>query len=355
MRRPLPTAVQVAAGQDASGSQLTYPQAGNVAVTTGGSSSIRIKGLMPDTHYDVYTVLEDSAGNPCQEDPKLVEVETTVPSDTESGITDQFPGTPGYKRVTLYITVKNAAGIGSRGYLPEDFSVTVDGAPTNFAGSQFSGFYDSDNAATGLYSVVFTGAADNTAYTFTNLTVSGVVIEAEAAVTTPPATATTALAAPSGLEWDGTTPGKAKWDAVANASNYSVQLYKDDDEQGSAVSVSSGTEHDFTSVIEDEGSGSYTFKVTAIGNGTTYSDSPQSGASPEYEYSAVDTMIDISAIPGVTAPVTGVDSGHGNHRDSAVYGDSVMVARTQSLCCGNDIYGNNHAVTKSRLYLDGRD
>jgi hypothetical protein len=69
------------------------------------------------------------------------------------------------------------------------------------------------------------------------------------------------LTAPTGLEWSGTS---AQWDAVTNASRYSVQLYKDGSASGSAVSVSSGTSYAGFSL---SAAGLYTFKVKAIGTG----------------------------------------------------------------------------------------
>lgn len=96
----------------------------------------------------------------------------------------------------------------------------------------------------------------------------------------------TQLVAPENLAWDDTVLGKATWGAAANASGYEVQLFKDGIAQGDAVIVTSGTEYDFTAVIEAAGSGSYTFKVTAKGDGAAYSDSEQSGSSAEYVYTA---------------------------------------------------------------------
>lgn len=93
------------------------------------------------------------------------------------------------------------------------------------------------------------------------------------------------LAVPANLAWDAATPGKATWDAVPNAARYSVRLYKGSDALGSALDAA-GTEHDFTAAIAAAGSGSYTFKVTAIGDGTAYTNSEQSAASAAYDYVA---------------------------------------------------------------------
>ncbi|HPL26856.1 MAG TPA: fibronectin type III domain-containing protein [Anaerolineae bacterium] len=112
---------------------------------------------------------------------------------------------------------------------------------------------------------------------------------------------TSQLAVPSSLSWDTTIPGKATWVAVADASGYSVQLYKDGTALGSAVHVPTGTACDFTTAIEAAGSGSYTFKVTALADGTIYTDSEQSPASEEYGYtapSAPSAPQGLSATPG---------------------------------------------------------
>ncbi len=75
------------------------------------------------------------------------------------------------------------------------------------------------------------------------------------------------LSAPENLKWDNDTPGKAVWDAVDNAIGYSVQLYKN----GEAVdSAQVTTETNFTFTVSD--AGSYTVKVTAVGEGN-YSNS----------------------------------------------------------------------------------
>ena len=80
-----------------------------------------------------------------------------------------------------------------------------------------------------------------------------------------------ALSAPTNAKWDTALSGRAVWDAVANASGYSVQLYKDNTALGEAVTTTD-TSYDFASAIAD--TGSYTFKVKALGD-DTYSDSTE--------------------------------------------------------------------------------
>ena len=86
------------------------------------------------------------------------------------------------------------------------------------------------------------------------------------------------LSMPTGLAWDAATKGKAVWNAVSNAGSYAVQLYKDGTALGSAVTGLTDRTCDFSSAIT--ASGEYTFKVTAIGNGTTYLNSDTTAASP---------------------------------------------------------------------------
>ena len=89
------------------------------------------------------------------------------------------------------------------------------------------------------------------------------------------------LAAPEDLSLTSTEPSKATaaWNAVKNASGYSVQLYKDGQALGNAVSVSSSTSSSKISHTFDiSAGGSYTFTVTATGRGA-YSDSSQSSQS----------------------------------------------------------------------------
>lgn len=86
------------------------------------------------------------------------------------------------------------------------------------------------------------------------------------------------LDAPANPAWDSITPGKAKWDSVANATGYTVTLYKDGAEE--KTDSTSSTEYDFTSNIIT--AGSYTFKVKATGAG--YTDSAEAESSSQTFY-----------------------------------------------------------------------
>ena len=83
-----------------------------------------------------------------------------------------------------------------------------------------------------------------------------------------------ALAAPQGLNLTSDAHGTATacWDAVENASGYTIQLYKDGAAQGDAVVVT-GTSHEF-SIAEP---GTYTVKVRASGS-DNYADGAEAEA-----------------------------------------------------------------------------
>ncbi len=72
---------------------------------------------------------------------------------------------------------------------------------------------------------------------------------------------------------------KIKWQDVSNASEYEVILFKDGDSI-IAVSVVSGVEeYDFSDYMVQEGSGSYTVTVQALGDNIDYLDGPPSDPS----------------------------------------------------------------------------
>ena len=91
------------------------------------------------------------------------------------------------------------------------------------------------------------------------------------------------LAAPENVKWDETVKGKAVWSAVANASGYKVQLYKDGSALGDPVTLGvDEAGHDFTAQIAE--SGTYRFGVRATGAASTYGDSEEA-TSGTYEFS----------------------------------------------------------------------
>ena len=156
------------------------------------------------------------------------------------------------------------------------------------------------------------------------------------------------LAAPDVLAWDGATPGKATWDAVANADSYTVQLYKNSAAQGSAVTGVTVTEYDFTSDIVTAGTGVYTFTVIAAGDGVDYSDSDPSFESVAYNYTApainpASRNYDLNAPADVTTAITWNGAASVT---SVVYGVYTLVQDTDYTLAGNDL-------TVKHSYLSG--
>lgn len=123
-------------------------------------------------------------------------------------------------------------------------------------------------------SPVFEGLFPNTTYTFyarhagDNKFYKASPVSEGLTVTTP----RQQLAAPNSVTLVSNTSSKvtAAWEAVTNASGYSVQLHKDGKAQGSAIDVTSGTSHEFD-ITE---AGGYTIKVKATGSGN-YADSQE--------------------------------------------------------------------------------
>ena len=101
------------------------------------------------------------------------------------------------------------------------------------------------------------------------------------------------LPAPTNADWEDATLGKASWDAVEYASGYSIQLYKDGTALGSPVRIDNPDTMSYTFTIPEppkedaDGTapsptppdnaiteaGKYSFHVTALGDGTDYSNS----------------------------------------------------------------------------------
>jgi hypothetical protein len=91
-----------------------------------------------------------------------------------------------------------------------------------------------------------------------------------------PNTSAAALPAPTGVALS--NAGVVSWTAVSNATIYTVKLYKAGAEPNLVTTVTNA-ESGSTSVrtaIQTAGAGDYTVTVTAIGDGTTYSESPES-------------------------------------------------------------------------------
>ena len=77
------------------------------------------------------------------------------------------------------------------------------------------------------------------------------------------------LSTPSGLSW---SVGTAKWNTVPAIGgvtvSYSVVLYKGSTAVTNGTVTSTTNSYDFSSLIRANGTGTYTFKVTAISSNT---------------------------------------------------------------------------------------
>ena len=98
------------------------------------------------------------------------------------------------------------------------------------------------------------------------------------------------LPAPTNADWDNAVLGRASWGAVKHASGYSIQLYKDGAAFGSPVRIDNPSTTSYTFTIPEppaedsddsttttptlpDNAITYSFRVTALGDGTDYSNS----------------------------------------------------------------------------------
>ncbi len=154
------------------------------------------------------------------------------------------------------------------------------------------------------------------------------------------------LSAPTGHAWDGAVPGKATWNPVPNAIWYTVQLYRGGTAQGSAVTGVMGTAYDFTAVIASAGTGDYTFKVVADGDGFTYTDSDPSAASAAYSYT-------VPVVSAAISPDTGSFDRNPAHRadvsTTITWNDAAGV--TDVKAGGASIGAGSYAVSGNTLTI----
>nr|HPK16897.1 hypothetical protein [Clostridia bacterium] len=163
---------------------------------------------------------------------------------------------------------------------------------------------------------------DGTDYYQPGVTLSGLPTGAALTLRYAPGTAGD-LETPENPVWDGANPHLAKWDAVENAENYDIQLYKNGVPLGSVISVPAAqTQYDFSAVTADEyaanGGGSYTFSVRAR-DGAAYTTSAYStsGAAPNVlrgvpQISAVTTHGSPKTAAGLRLPSVTLSTDGGN-------------------------------------------
>ncbi|CAH1218579.1 hypothetical protein PAECIP111891_04755 [Paenibacillus allorhizoplanae] len=101
-----------------------------------------------------------------------------------------WAGTPiqqglGTKHVALRLSIKNTKGISLKGYTANDLTVKINGEETSLSDSEIFPSFVYDNVSSS-YQIVFAGEESSTTYTLSDLSLRGVVIQAEElSVTTP--------------------------------------------------------------------------------------------------------------------------------------------------------------------------
>lgn len=98
------------------------------------------------------------------------------------------------------------------------------------------------------------------------------------------------LATPS-VSWNGKI---ANWTAVENATGYSVTLVKDSETEPVFSGKITELTKDFTTVIDLNGSGTYTVSVTALGDGEHYSDSQAAVKATEISISNANVTFNVT-------------------------------------------------------------
>ena len=101
----------------------------------------------------------------------------------------------------------------------------------------------------------------------------------------------TRLTAPS-VSWNGK---KAEWSAVENARGYLVVLTKLGVEEPLFSGTMDGTPKDFTGILDDNGTGSYTVSVTALGDGEYYGNSDAATANTDVTIAMADVTITVTS------------------------------------------------------------
>ena len=209
---------------------------------------VEVTGKYVDNTKDLINAFEYTTGDPIDTEPTATSVTVSVPSESvKAGET-----------ITASAVVKD-----QEGQPIPDAGVTWRSSDENIAAIDEKG-------------VITAKKAGKVTITASNGDVSGNID-----ITVLDSNMPAQLAVPTGLAWDSATPGKAIWNKTENAVHYTVQLYKDGVAIGEPVSTDK-TFYDFTGEITE--SGSYTFTVTAVGDGTNYTDSGISPESAVYPY-----------------------------------------------------------------------
>ncbi len=130
------------------------------------------------------------------------------------------------------------------------------------------------------------------------------------------------------------TVGIATWSNIDNESSYEVQLYKDSQPIGSAINVlANKTAHSFLEAMRAAGSGVYTVKVTAKGDGLTYLDGDTSASSNTQTIIKLATVTDSLSWDGSIAKWQSVPKAVSY--DVLLYKDSAVVGTVKNILAEN--------------------
>ncbi|WP_166244027.1 hypothetical protein [Paenibacillus turpanensis] len=146
-------------------------QFGPFAEVGSGQYSVKLKGTADSAVYELTNL---TAADVLIHENETVTMPAAdpVPADASSAVTGVTYGASGSKQVVIQLTVKNSNNAAVTGLQGSDIWVQVNEAePTSLTGGGFSSFAQ---LGEGMYSVTFTGDADNALYEMTNWTAKGV-------------------------------------------------------------------------------------------------------------------------------------------------------------------------------------
>ncbi|WP_409367586.1 cadherin domain-containing protein [Lysinibacillus sp. 38-6] len=130
------------------------------------------------------------------------------------------------------------------------------------------------------------------------------------------------------------TVGIATWSDIEDASSYEVQLYKNSQPIGSAISIAANqTSTNFLAAMRAAGTGEYTVKITAKGNGLTYLDGQTSASSNAQTIIQLATVTDGISWDGSVAKWQGVPDAVSY--DVLLYKDSSVVGTVKNSLAEN--------------------
>lgn len=130
------------------------------------------------------------------------------------------------------------------------------------------------------------------------------------------------------------TVGIATWSDIEDESSYEVQLYKDSQPIGSAISIAANqTSTNFLAAMRAAGTGEYTVKITAKGNGLTYLDGQTSASSNAQTIIQLATVTDGISWDGSVAKWQGVPDAVSY--DVLLYKDSSVVGTVKNSLAEN--------------------